>query len=106
MSIGGFFTTNFTVKRKKWVDDKTTVVQVDTFDGQIQKTDIGLAEQFDTALMKTFTIWANIDINVAEGDTLYDDYYTYSVRAVRRYNIGNNQHTRIIVERKKEYASI
>jgi len=98
--IEDFFTTSFDVYRESWTNNKSTESQVASFNGHIQKTsDMGLTEQLDTVLTKTFDIFCPLDANVEEGDKLKDSSHTYSVKVVRNLDTGNNTHKKLVVER-------
>lgn len=97
--IQDYFNTSFDIKRQQWSDNKSSYSKTGSFNGYMQKTDIGFSEQLGSDLTKTFTIWCPVDTDVEESDTLEDDNYTYSVRTIRNFDIGHNQHKRLIVER-------
>ena len=101
-SISRLFTTTFTVYRQTWVLNKSTDVLVGTFNGHIQKADIGISAQLEGGFTKAYTIWCNLGTDVSESDTLVDsDSKTYSVKIVRELNEGTNRHMRLIAQRDK-----
>jgi len=97
--ISDFFTTTFTVTRMIWSGDSSAEASQGTFSGHIQQAEPELAQSLGYAFTRTFKVWCAVDTDVEDGDTLTVGNNTYSVRANKVLQVGENQHLQLIIEK-------
>ena len=93
--------TSLTVSRTEWTGDSGEMVETATFQGHVQQARAELAQQLGYAMTKAFIIWAPLNADVQEGDSITDGTDTFSVRGVQIHNYGSNPHKELTVEKNE-----
>lgn len=101
--IGDFFKTLYVVKRASWLTDEENnpysgLGEVGQFMGHIQQAQAELIQGLGMSLTTAYAIWCPIDTSVLSGDILESVDGQYSVKAIQRYGVGNNQHLQLVVQ--------
>lgn len=99
--ISRFFTSTITQSRHGYVDDKSTLASIGTFQGHIQQASQDITQNFDDALNITHVVWCAKEEDVKISDVLVSEGRTYTVRRVNTNEVtstGINQHLEILVE--------
>ena len=82
-----------------WSGDSAAETEQGTFKGHLQQARAEDVENLKLVFTKTFAVWCPVDTDVEEGDTLEMGGNSYSVKAIKTLNYGNNQHLELIVEK-------
>lgn len=96
-------TTEFTVRRSVWTEDeddnKYSEEQVfGTFFGYIQQTQETLVQNMGLSLTNAFKVLAPIGTDVLSGDTIESNEGLYSVKAIKKVEMGLNPHLVLLVQ--------
>lgn len=101
--INDFYKTKFTIHRAVWKKDSegneySEETSLSEFHGHLQQASADLIQSLAMSFTKTFSVWCPLETDIKEGDTLYTDSETYSVKAIMIYDIGANSHLQVVVQ--------
>lgn len=101
--INDFYQTLFVIKRNAWTEDEdgnafSGLAEVAQFMGHIQQASADLVESLGLTFTKSFSIWCPVDTNLEEGDILETVQGNYSVKAIKKFDIGSNKHIQAVVQ--------
>jgi len=103
--IDRFFTTTVTVERQTYTGNISTSAAAGTFLGHIQQISQEELAKLASGVTLTHRVWCALGTDVAIGDELTVDSWTYSVKAIQRNGIGANQHLDVLVEKDYELSA-
>jgi len=104
------FTTEFTVRRSVWTEDEdnnkySTEQEIGTFFGHIQQTQAELVQNMGLSLTNAYKVLAPVGTDVLSGDTIESNDGMYSVKAVKKVELGLNPHLVLIVQQDEVEGS-
>lgn len=100
MSIGRFYTTEFTVTRQVWSGDSSALISQGTFKGHLQQATPDIYQQYEGLRnTKAWKVWCAVGTDVEEGDRLTVGSDKYDVRFIENRNTGNQAHLLLIIEK-------
>lgn len=107
MGIENYFDKLFVVRRASWKTDESSnsyseEAEIGQFMGHIQEASAEFSQSLGMTLTKPETVWCGILENVKAGDTLESVDGVYSVKGLRRFDLGGNQHLQLVVEKSGE----
>ena len=97
------FTTEFTVRRSVWTEDeddnKYSEEQViGTFLGHIQQAQADLVQNMGLSLTRPYKILASLNTDIVSGDTVESNDGMYSIKAIKKVELGLNPHLVLVVQ--------
>ncbi len=101
MSIETYYTTTFSVERMAYTGDKSALSTVGTFVGHLQQAIIDTVEFYANRFTITHSVWCATSTDVQVGDVLTVGSDVYTVRALQKNLVGNNEHYELAVEQSK-----
>ena len=98
------FDTTFTNSRMVWYEESAELIELISFKGHIQQLNAELSQSLGLTFTKGYSIWCPLETNVEQGDELVSGSNTYTVKAIKKFNIGVNKHTQLFVGKVESYG--
>lgn len=90
------YTTLFVTYRAVWTQLTSEEAEVGQFFGHIQEASTDLVVSLGLTLTKPYMIWCAVSEDVKAGDTLNSTYGKFSVKGVRKFELGTNRHLELV----------
>jgi hypothetical protein len=101
--INDYFDKLFVIKRNSWLEDNegnsySILAEISQFMGHLQQADARLLQSLGLTLTNSYSIWCPFDTGILAGDILMSSYGNFSVKAIQKFDIGNNKHIQIVAQ--------
>ena len=104
--ISNFYTTLFSVYRMVWSGESSSEIASTSFLGNLQQVNSSVTKNIGDSITVSHTIFCSSDANIKVGDRITDNNAFFTVKQIFKYDIGDNEHLELFVEREEDYASI